>query len=374
MVAYNIEAFLTVKECLTRSDYKRIQYFPGHRRRLGREFFLFRSCILKNNTTLLRGSALYPLYKQLMQNLSPLLYNQYKFFFLSEELPLTLLSEFLSQHELDILTKNELIYCIDDSFICNYRFVPIKDQLIVVSPLRDRDTPNYVYIGPDSIIMMDLLSGECNKKVMDVLEIGCGTGLLSLWMSKFGQNVKAIDINPRALEITELNATINGVNNIFTKSSEIYSEVQDEFDIIISNPPYIFLPEEYDDRIFEYGGDLALEIVEKIFQGLDDGLKVDGVTLLFCNSYIKHGVNTLIELVRSVFHGKSYLITLKQIDYQQLIDHLGFYKAHGISHSIRYWVKIEKAPSYKLNHIPLRGAHRLLESFKIKQLSGSKWS
>jgi len=373
MIAYSSEAFTIVKECLMRSDYKRIQYFPGSRRRLGREYFLFRSFILKNNISLLRGSALHPLYEQLMRNLSPLLYNLYRFFFLSEELPLSLLSEFFSQHELNILIESELISCKDGRFICNYRFVPINDLIIICSPIREKGSPNYVYIGGDSIIMMNLLSRGFNKNINDALEIGCGTGVLSLWMSQFGQNVTATDINQRALDITELNAKINGVNNLITKTSNVYSDVQGKFDLIISNPPYIFLPEECSDRIYEYGGDLALEIVEKIFLGLDDRLKDNGVLLIFCSSYIKNGTNTLIELVRSVFLGKPYSITLKQIDFQPLTEHLTFYRKHGISHSIRYWVKIEKAPTYKLVHIPIRGTHRLLESLKIKLLSGPKW-
>ena len=92
--------------------------------------------------------------------------------------------------------------------------------------------------------MMNLLSRECKKNNNNVLEIGCGTGVLSLWMSQIGQNVIATDINRQALEITELNAKINGINNITTKASDVYSEVHGEFDLIISNPPYIFLPEE----------------------------------------------------------------------------------------------------------------------------------
>ncbi len=373
MIAYSIEAFTIVKECLMRSDYKRIQYFPGSRRRLGRELFLFHSFIFKNNISLLKGSALHPLYEQLMRNLSPLLYNLYRFFFLSEELPLILVSEFLNQHELNILIESELISCKDGRFICNYRFVPINDLIIICSPIREKGSPNYVYIGGDSIIMMNLLSRESNKSINSVLEIGCGTGVLSLWMSKFGQNITATDINQRALEITELNAKINGITKIITKTSDVYSDVHGEFDLFFSNPPCIFLPKEYSHRINAYGGDLALEIVEKIFLGLDDRLKDNGVLLILCLSYIQNGTNTLIELVRSVFLGKPYSITLKQIDYQPLTGHLTFYRKHGISHAIRYWVKIEKTSAYKVDHIPIRGAHRLLESLKIKLLSRRKW-
>jgi hypothetical protein len=87
-------------------------------------------------------------------------------------------------------------------------------------------------------------------------------------------------------------------------------------------------------------------------------------------SYIKkNGINTLYEIIKSISHGKPYSITLKQIDYQPLTNYLYFYGKNGIAYSIRYLIKIQKAPTYKLTHVPIRGASRVLENLKIKLLS-----
>jgi SAM-dependent methyltransferase len=375
MITNANESFSIVTDCLIRADYKRIQYFPKSRARyLGHEFLLIRSFLLRDNVTLFRQSGLHTVYEQLMRNIYPRLYNLYRVFFQCEEVPLAVFLKFFDHHELDVLIRDGIISCTDGRCICNYRFVPIDDLLIIGSPDCEYDTVNYVYIGGDSIRFWILLKKRWQKSVNDALEIGCGTGFLSLWMSHIAQNVTATDINERALEFTKLNAKINGINNIVTKVSDVYSDIRGEFDLIISNPPFIFLPSECVGRTYAFGEDLGVEILEKILVGLDDHLKDNGTSFLMAMSYIKeNGVNTLYEMIKSIFHGKPYSITLKQLDYQLLRNHYSFYKQHGISYSIFYFIKIQKARTYELTHLPIRGGTKLIEYLKIKLLDQPKW-
>jgi len=215
-------------------------------------------------------------------------------------------------------------------------------------------------------MMLDPLSQLCKQNVNEILEIGCGAGALALWVSQFGQRVTAIDINHRALAITELNSKINDIPNIVTIASDVYSDVDGSFDLIFSNTPYKFLPEECCDQMYAYGGYLAQDILEKIFLGLEERLNDDGVLWLLCSSYIKNNRNTLVEYVKEIFKDKPFAITLKQIDYQPLTEYREFYRQEEISHFIRYWVKVKKAPGYKLEHIQIPGIQRMVESLKIK--------
>ncbi len=365
------ESFSTVAECLMRADYNRIQYFPKSRARyLAHELSLMRSLLLKDSVSLFRTSGLHTVYEQIMRNIYPKLYILYRLFFRCEEFPLSVFLKFFNQHEIDILIRNGIISGTDGRFICNYRFVPIEDLLIISSPAREYHTVNYVHMGGESVIFWNLLKKQAIKSVNDGLEIGCGSGFLSLWMSRIAQNVTATDIHPRALEITRLNAKINGINNIVTKISNVYSDIQGKFDLIISNPPFVFLPKACIGRTFAYGGYLGTDIIKKIFLGLDEHLKDNGISFMMAISYIKkNGINTLYEIIKSISHGKPYSITLKQIDYQPLTNYLYFYRKNGIAYSIRYWIKIQKAPTYKLTHVPIRGASRVLENLKIKLLS-----
>jgi len=371
MVKNITESFSTVAECLLRADYKRIQYFPKRRARfLAHELLLIRSLLLKDSVSLFRTSGLHTVYEQIMRNIYPKLYILYRLFFRCEEFPLSVFLKFFNQHEIDSLIRNGIISGADGRWICNYRFVPIEDLLIISSPDREYDTADYVHIGGDSLVFWNLLKKEAMISVNDALEIGCGSGFLSLWMSRISKNVTATDIHQRALEITRLNAKINGINNIVTKISDVYSDIQGKFDLIISNPPFVFLPKDFIGRTFAYGGHLGTDIVEKIILGLDEHLKHNGISLIMAISYIKkNGINTLYEMIKSISYGKPYSITLKQIDYHPLTNYLSFYRKHRIAYSIRYLIKIQKAPTYRLTHVPIRGASRVIENLKIKLLS-----
>jgi methylase of polypeptide subunit release factors len=185
--------------------------------------------------------------------------------------------------------------------------------------------------------------------------------------------VTATDISQPALEFTRLNAKINGINNIVTKVSDVYSDIQGKFDLIISNPPYVFLPRECIGRTYAFGGYLGTEILEKILVGLDDHLKGNGISFIIAISYIKgNGINALYEMIKGIFEGKPYSITLKQLDYQPLTDYFSFYKKHEISYSVRYLIKIRKAPTYELTHLPIGGVSRVIENLKIRLLSRPK--
>ncbi len=71
-----------------------------------------------------------------------------------------------------------------------------------------------------------------------VLELGAGSGLISVYCAKLKANVTANDINPNAVENTNKNAKLNSVN-IKVVESDLFDEIEMwKFDYIIINPPY----------------------------------------------------------------------------------------------------------------------------------------
>ncbi len=57
-----------------------------------------------------------------------------------------------------------------------------------------------------------LISRHIPKFEGNVLEIGCGTGIISIHLAQRGHQVTAIDLNPKAIQATIFNAKNNNVN------------------------------------------------------------------------------------------------------------------------------------------------------------------
>jgi release factor glutamine methyltransferase len=70
------------------------------------------------------------------------------------------------------------------------------------------------------------------------LELGAGSGLISLYMSKKGAKVTATDINPQVIEYLERNSAYNGIPIEIIHSDLFCLIPVQRFDIIAINPPY----------------------------------------------------------------------------------------------------------------------------------------
>ena len=83
-----------------------------------------------------------------------------------------------------------------------------------------------------------------NKDNIKILDIGTGSGCIAITLNKLlnSCDITDIDISSEALEVAKENNIINNTNVKFIES-DIFSNVSDKYDVIISNPPYI----SYDD-------------------------------------------------------------------------------------------------------------------------------
>lgn len=121
------------------------------------------------------------------------------------------------------------------------------------------------------------------KNGQRVLDLGCGTGALTLSAARKGAAVKGIDVNPQMLEIARRKAAQAGLNSkvVLTEMgvAELGSEEQDSYDAVMSG---LCFSELTDDEV-----DYALEQVKRI-------LKPGG--LLVIADEVRPG-NILIRLV-----------------------------------------------------------------------------
>lgn len=90
------------------------------------------------------------------------------------------------------------------------------------------------------ILVDEILNLDCKKD--KILDIGCGTGAISLSLASNleNSNIYGIDISEKAVNLSNKNKEKFHLKNVNFFESDIFSNVKEkDFDIIVSNPPYI---------------------------------------------------------------------------------------------------------------------------------------
>ena len=106
---------------------------------------------------------------------------------------------------------------------------------------------------------MELINKLFPKQDISILDIGTGSGCIPITLKKYfpRNKITAVDISQEALAVAKENAQKNNVEINFIKSN-IFSEVNDKYECIISNPPYIREDEEIMDIVKNNEPHLAL--------------------------------------------------------------------------------------------------------------------
>ncbi len=137
--------------------------------------------------------------------------------------------------------------------------------------------PEGVHVPPLSSIelarLLDVKRGE------EVLELGCGAGLLSIAAAKLGAgSVMATDIDPKALQATLLNGRRNGMEDrIQARAGSWYDALENgvcgPFDAILATPPQTPGPRPFGPR---YGGSDGTKHLFTVVDGASAFLKPGG--------------------------------------------------------------------------------------------------
>ena len=89
--------------------------------------------------------------------------------------------------------------------------------------------------APDSELMAESVMIGNNQ---NFLEIGCGTGVISLAVAKRARSGVGVDVNELAVANSKENAEKLGIRNVNFLRSNVFQNVEGTYDVIICNPPY----------------------------------------------------------------------------------------------------------------------------------------
>ena len=177
-------------------------------------------------------------------------------------------NEFLKEKELANLVKKRatnypLEYIINKASFYGEMFI-VKEGVLIPRPETEFLLENALEILKDK------------KETQTILEIGTGSGIISVMLALLVPNIKiiAVDINEKALALAKENAIKHNVQDkIEFRFSNLYDNVnEDDIFLCISNPPYIAndykLPTnvKYEPSNALFGGNVGDELLKDIIK------------------------------------------------------------------------------------------------------------
>ena len=174
----------------------------------------------------------------------------------------------------DALLATNLVSRRQDELVPHGRVLPVDDTLLASDGFtRDADDPpDYVATYTPTARTCDLLTPR--PRVRHALDVGTGSGIHALLAARHADHVVAIDVNDRALAYTELNAALNGLDNVECRNGSFFAPVEGEtFGLIVCNAPFVVSPEQrwaYRDSGFR-GDDVTAHVISEAASHLAPG-------------------------------------------------------------------------------------------------------
>jgi methylase of polypeptide subunit release factors len=122
-----------------------------------------------------------------------------------------------------------------------------------------------------------------------VLDLGCGSGVGTVFCAPKAREVIAVDISLPAVKNTEENCRIHGLKNVKVMQSDMFSRVEGKYDLILANSPYIEDQFEREEQQFA----TSVKYLPTLFAQVGDYLAEDGRLLIQFPSWSRPRIERL---------------------------------------------------------------------------------
>lgn len=173
--------------------------------------------------------------------------------------------------------------------------------------IRIQEDPDVYPPSDDSILLIESLDVKQGEKV---LEVGCGSGIVSIHCALNGCTVTSGDINPKAVELTRRNFEANRLSSDVVET-DVYSAIEGKFDTIVFNLPYLPVDEE--------------GLLAKAWSGGPDGLGPLPKLLEEAPEHLNKG-GRVVVVVSSLMDGAALHELLDQYDYRVIGESRMFFE------------------------------------------------
>ncbi len=146
----------------------------------------------------------------------------------------------------------------DDSLEHQYETVILDRRGIQLKLTTDRGVFSRKNIDFGTKVLIDHLA---LNHVKNALDLGCGYGPIGLFIARYNDDIQVLlaDVNERALALAQTNITNLHISNARTVLSDVFSSIEETFDLIVTNPP------------IRAGKKTVFDIYEASYNHLNDG-------------------------------------------------------------------------------------------------------
>lgn len=156
--------------------------------------------------------------------------------------------------------------------------------------LKINVSPACLIPRPETELLVEIALEKIKEHdLKTVLDIGTGSGAIAIAIKKNSDTfVEATDISLDAIEIAKKNAMENGVDINFI-CSDVFDEINEKYDLIVSNPPYIdpLDIDKIDKIVYQnephlalFGGEKGLYYYKRIIDDIDLYLNDGGFLIM----------------------------------------------------------------------------------------------
>lgn len=172
-----------------------------------------------------------------------------------------------------------------------------------------------VFFGPDTYRFCNAVADHlaARGRVGRAVDIGCGAGPAAVLIARAWPEAEVIgaDVNPAALRLAEVNASLAGVR-VTCRRSDLLAACPGVFDLVVANPPYLVDPAE---RAYRHGGGplgagLSLSILSQSLGRLAPG----GTLLLYTGAAIVDGFDPFLAAADAVLRDGPFIWSYREVD------------------------------------------------------------
>ena len=223
---------------------------------------------------------------------------------------------------LDIKKVNKIIKLIKKGVPIAYisRYIDIRGLKIYVN--RNVLIPRSETIE----FICNYIYSKYNLNNSKVLDLCTGSGIISLLLKNKYKDIilDASDISYKALKVARINSRINNLDINYIHSN-YFNKINNKYNYIISNPPYIptkatNLEIKYEPKLALFAGDDGLKAYKKIFSIFDKYLLNNGKIFIeleadnyinIINLFKEYNPNYSVEIYKDLENRNRYLIGSK---------------------------------------------------------------